>query len=174
MNNRRGAWLPGLVLIALGGWFLADALGVALPGIGDLWPIFPLGFGLACLVNYFVGGRREPGLVFTGVSSTLIGALFFAITLGPLEWGDLGRLWPLFALIGGLAFLAQWLAQPSERGLLVPGLLGLLVGGVPLLFTLDLVDGAVGEWALRLWPVALILLGLGLLASYFWRGRKPA
>ena len=25
MNERRGAWLPGLVLIALGGWFLADA-----------------------------------------------------------------------------------------------------------------------------------------------------
>lgn len=174
MNGRYGALFPGLLLIALGAWFLADALGVALPSLGDLWPVFSVGFGLACLVNYFLGGRREPGLVFMGVTSSLLGVLFFAITLGPLAWGDLGRLWPLFPLIAGLAFLAQWLTQPSERGLLVPGLLGLAVGGVPLLFTFDLLDGAVGEWILRLWPVLLILLGLGLLGSYFWRGRKPA
>jgi len=118
MRNRRGAIFPGLVLIALGLWFLADALGWQLPSLGDLWPIFPLGFGLASLVNYFTGGRQNHGLVFSGVSSALIGALFFAITLGPLEWGDLGRLWPLFILISGLAFTVQWLVQPSERGLL--------------------------------------------------------
>ena len=174
MRQRRGAIFPGLVLIALGLWFLADALGWQLPGLGDLWPIFPLGFGLAGLVNYFVEGRQNPGLVFTGVSSALIGALFFAITLGPLEWGDLGRLWPLFVLIGGLAFTAQWLVQPSERGLLVPGLLGLVVGGVALLFTLNLLGAAAGQLAAQLWPVLLIVLGIGLLVSYWWRGRKPA
>jgi hypothetical protein len=172
MNNRRGAIVPGLVLIALGLWFLADAVGVRLPGLGDLWPIFPLGFGVAMLVQFFVGGRRDEGLVFTGVLSTLTGALFFAITLGPLDWGDLGRLWPVFPLNAGLAFLAQWLVRPSERGLLIPALLGLAVGGVALLFTLNLLGETVGQLIGNLWPVVLILAGVGLLANYVLSGRR--
>jgi hypothetical protein len=175
MNDRRGAIVPGLVLIALGAWFLADALGVRLPSLGDLWPVFPLGFGLAALAQFFLGRRRDEGLVFSGVSASLLGAFFFAITLGPLDWGDLGRYWPVFVLIGGLAFLAQWLARPAERGLLVPALLALLVGGVALAFTLNLVGPAIAEQAGRLWPVLLILLGLGLLVSYVAgaRGKEP-
>jgi peptidoglycan/LPS O-acetylase OafA/YrhL len=172
VNNRRGAILPGIILIALGLWFLADALGLPLPGLGDLWPIFPLGFGLAMLAQYFIEGRRSEGLVFTGVSGTLIGAFFFTITLGPLSWGDLGIYWPVFPLIGGLAFLAQWLARPSERGLLVPALLGLGVGGLALLFTLNLLGSAADQIVANLWPAALILLGLGLLANYALSGRK--
>lgn len=172
MNNRRGAIVPGLVLIALGIWFLADSLGLNLPGLGDLWPIFPLGAGLAFLVQYFIGGRQEEGLIFSGVAGVLTGALFFAITLGPLDWGDLGELWPLFPLIAGVAFLAQWLVKPGERGLLVPAGLGLAVGLVGLLFTLNLLGSAVAEQLGRLWPVVLILLGLGLLISYLLGGRR--
>lgn len=172
MNNRRGAILPGLILIALGLWFLVDALGVPLPGLGDLWPIFPFGFGVAMLAQYFIEGRRSEGLVFVGVAGTLVGAFFFAITLGPLSWGDLGTYWPVFPLIGGLAFLAQWLARPSERGLLVPALLGLAVGGVALLLTLGLLGSAADQIVANLWPAVLILLGLGLLANYAFTRRK--
>jgi peptidoglycan/LPS O-acetylase OafA/YrhL len=172
MNNRRGALVPGLVLIALGLWFLADALGVQMPGLGDLWPIFPLGFGVAMLAQFLLGGRREEGLVFTGIVGVLTGAFFFAITLGPLSWGDLGRYWPVFPLIAGVAFLAQWLVRPGERGLLVPALGGLAVGGIGLLFTLNLLGDATGRLIANFWPVVLILLGIGLLANYMLSGRK--
>ncbi|MCC6190724.1 MAG: hypothetical protein IT318_16975 [Anaerolineales bacterium] len=173
MNTRRGgALVPGLLLIALGVWFLADSLGLRLPGLGDLWPLFPLGFGLAFLVQYFAGGRQDDGLIFTGVTGALIGAFFLTITLGPLGWGDLGRLWPVFPLIGGAAFLAQWLVKPRDRGLLAPAALGLAVGLVGLLFTLQLLGPAVAEQAARLWPVVLILLGLGLLLSYLMGNRR--
>jgi hypothetical protein len=172
MNNRRGAIVPGFILIALGLWFLAETLGVRLPGLGDLWPIFPLGFGIAMLVQYFVGGRRDEGLVFTGVTGALIGAFFFAITLGPLDWGDLGELWPVFPLIAGVAFLAQWLVRPSERGLLVPAVGGLAVGGIGLLFTRNLLGEAAGQLIGNLWPVLLIVLGIGLLANYALSGRR--
>ncbi len=70
MKNRRGAIFPGLVLIALGLWFLADALGWQLPSLGDLWPIFPLGFGLAALVNYFTEGRQNTPQVDYGLYPT--------------------------------------------------------------------------------------------------------
>jgi hypothetical protein len=172
MNYRRGAIIPGLVLIALGAWFLASSLGVRLPGLGELWPVFPLGFGLVFLAQYFAGGRRDDGLIFTGVTGALTGAFFLAITLGPLGWGDLGRLWPVFPLIGGVAFLAQWLIKPSDRGLLVPAGLGLAVGLVALLFTLNLLGDTLAVQVARLWPVLLILLGLGLLVSYLMGGRR--
>jgi hypothetical protein len=170
MTKRSSALVPGLVLIALGVWFLADSLGLRLPGLGDLWPLFPLVSGLAFLAQYFLGGRRDEGLVFTGVSAALIGAFFLSITLGPLDWGDLGRLWPVFPLIGGLAFLVQWLVKPADRGLLVPAGLGLLVGLVALAFTLNLLGSEVA----RLWPLLLILLGLGMLISYVWGARRGA
>lgn len=166
MPNRRRALLPGLLLMLLGAWLLARNLGWPVPGLDQLWPAIILLFGLGFVGQYLAGGRRDEGLVFSGVAATLTGAFFLTITLGYLAWGDLGRLWPVFVLIGGAAFLAQWLAKPAERGLLVPALMALAVGGVALVFTLGLLNPALAEQAARLWPLGLIVLGLGLLISY--------
>lgn len=172
MSNRRGAFLPGLSLILLGVWLLARNLDVPVPGLGELWPAFLIILGLGLLLQYFAAGRRDHGLLFMGASSALLGAFFLSITLGPLEWRDLGRYWPVFPLIGGVSFLVQWLAQPADRGLLVPALGGLAVGGLALVFTLDRVDPALARQAARLWPAGLVLLGLALLASYFFAPRR--
>ncbi len=171
MQNRRGAFLPGLLLILLGAWLLASTLGVKLPDLSQLWPAVLLVFGLAALVQYFAEGRRSEGLVFTGVAAALLGGFFLAITLGPLEWADLGRYWPVFILIGGAAFLAQWLARPGETGLLVPVGLAAVAGLGALALTRGLLDPALSAQLLRWWPVLLILLGLGLLIRYASRGR---
>ena len=166
MSNRRGALIPGLFLILFGAWLFAQNLGVPVPGMDRLWPLFPLVFGLVFLLRFFQGGRQDDGLVFTGVAGTLVGAFFLAITLGPLEWGDLGRYWPAFVLIGGAAFLAQWLVRPAERGLLIPAGIALAVGLVALAFTLNLASSALAEQVARLWPLALILAGISVLAGY--------
>ena len=172
MLNRRRAVIPGLLLIALGAWLLAGTLGVRLPGVETLWPVLLIVFGLAFVFQFFAEGRHSEGLVFTGVAGALLGAFFLAITLGPLNWNDAGRLWPVYVLIGGLAFLAQWLARPGQRGLLVPALLALAVGGAALALTLGLVRAGVAEQITRLWPLLLIALGLALLGSYVMSGRR--
>jgi hypothetical protein len=172
MRRRTGAVLPGLLLIALGAWLLAGTLGVRLPGLATVWPVGLIVFGLAFLAQFFAGGRRSEGLVFTGVAATLLGAFFLAITLGLLAWRDAGRLWPVYLLIGGLAFLAQWLVRPVERGLLVPAVLALAAGAATLALTLGLVRADIAEQIIRLWPVVLIVLGLGLLGSYLTSGRQ--
>jgi hypothetical protein len=168
MPNRRGAVIPGLILVLLGGYLLAQNLGVPLPGFDQLWPGFPLFFGLAFLVRFFAGGRRDDGLMFVGVAGALIGVFFFAFTLGRLEWEDMGRWWPVFVLIGAAAFFAQWMVRPSQRGLLVPAFIALLVGAVFLVVNLRLVNPALAEQLTRLWPVLLILGGLLVLGSYFF------
>ena len=169
MNNRRSAILPGLFLILLGAWLLARNMNWPVPGLDTLWPGFLVLFGLGALAQFVAGGRREEGLVFVGLASTLLGAFFFTITLGTLDWGDLGRYWPVFVLIGGVAFLGQWLAKPAERGLLVPAIMALAVGGVAILFTLGLLDPSLAAQAGRLWPLGLIVLGVALLLSYLRR-----
>ena len=172
MRNRSGAIIPGLLLIALGAWLLAGTLGVRLPSFATLWPVALIVFGLAFLVQFFAGGRRSEGLVFTGVAAALLGGFFLAITLGRLTWADAGRLWPVYVLIGGLAFLAQWLARPAEHGLLIPAALATVVGLVALALTLGLAGFTLPDQIIRLWPLLLILAGLGLLANYVVSGRK--
>lgn len=172
MLNRRGAVVPGLLLIALGAWLLAVTLGVRLPGLEKLWPGFVIAFGLACLVEFLAGGRRSQGLVFVGVAAALLGGFFLAFTLGPLAWADLRQWWPALVLIGGLAFLAQWLARPAERGLLVPAGLALLAGAAALAVTLGRVRADVAEQIVKLWPLLLIAVGFILLGSYVVSSRR--
>ncbi len=172
MTPRRGAIIPGLLLILLGGWFLADNLGAPLPNLGDLWPAFPLFFGLAFLIQFFTGGRRDDGLIFVGVGGALVGAFFFAFTLGPLEWAQMGTFWPVFILIGSAAFFGQWLARPRNLGLLIPAIIALVVGGVFLLGNAGALSPAMREQLIKFWPVLLIFAGLLTLAGYFFRAPR--
>ena len=172
MRNRRGAVIPGLLLIAAGAWLLAVMLGARLPSLVTLWPALLIAFGLTFLLQFFATGRRSEGLVLTGVAGTLLGVFFLAFTLGPLRWAELGRWWPVFVVIAGLAFLAQWLARPAERGLLVTALMALAVGLTALALTLGLVRAEVTQPVARWWPLALILLGLALMGNYVLSGRR--
>ena len=113
MLQRRGALTPGLLLILFGAWLLAQNLGVPLPGLDMLWPALPLLFGLGLLLQFFLGGRKDEGLVFSGVAAALVGAFFFEFTLGRLRWGDMDRYWPVFVLIGGLASRSGSSTPPS-------------------------------------------------------------
>jgi hypothetical protein len=180
---RRGAIIPALVLIALGLWFLMGNLGIRLPGIEAMWPIFPMGAGLLFLGGY-VFDRRDPGLIFVGLAATLIGAFFFLFTFGiPLpaagmqagvQWSDMDRLWPTFVVIGGLSFIALFLAQPRhEWAVFSVGAVAVIVGCAAFLFTLGRLAGDIGLMLVKLWPLLLVIAGLAaLLQAFFGRRRN--
>ena len=115
---RKGTIVPALFLILLGAYLVLKELGTPIPGWEALWPVFPLAGGLASLGNYVFGKQRDPDQVFFGVAAALVGLAFFFITLGPLEYEDLRTWWPVFVLIGSVAFMAQWIAarfhNPTE------------------------------------------------------------
>ena len=171
MSRRRSAVIPGLLLILLGAWLLAQNLGVALPGWDKAWPGALVALGLACLAQFILGRRQESGLVFTGVAAALLGAFFLAFTLGYAQWQDMGRYWPALVLIAGAAFLAQWFSRPAERGLLAPAFLALVVGGVALPITLRVVNPRLADMVIKFWPVTLILVGIVLLVGFLPRRR---
>ena len=169
-GRRRGSIAWALLLIAAGGWFLLRNLGFDLPRADQMWPVFVLVPGLAALAGYVLGEDHEPGLAFVGTAATLLGVFFFMTTLGigGLEVSDMGRLWPVYPLIGGVAFFVQWVASSfRDWGALIPAGIAILVG----LF--GLVAVVVGRTALFAnlllngWPVILILIGLSLVVGYF-------
>ena len=167
MFRRRGSPLAALALILIGAWLLAQNFHVPLPNLGDLWPVLLIVLGLACVLNYLFGGRKDSGLIFIGVILALSGCFFAPFTLGAylpwqLSWADMGHYWPVFFLIIGAAFLTQWLFNVRQRAWL-PAILLLVIGAVALFFTLGLSDNAAVREATRLWPVILIVIGLGLL-----------
>lgn len=169
---QRSSIIPGLLLVLLGLWFLAGNFGLRLPDLSTLWPIFPLLGGLASILDYFRTGRHDSGKIFFGVAAAGVGAFFFMFTLGRLAWSQMGQYWPVFLLILSAAFFAQWLVEPSRRGVLVPAAISLIIG---LIFMPELrrfLNPVVVDNLVKLWPLALVLAGLAVLVSN--RNRSPS
>jgi len=158
---RRGTMILAIILILVGVYLLLGELDIGIPDWDVVWPVLPFAGGLAFLGAYAFGRQRDPGHVFLGTAATLVGLLFFFVTLGPLEYSDLETWWPVFALIGGIAFLAQWLAAGlRDWGALFLGLVALVVGGAGLAVTLQLLGPQTAALLPKLWPALLVLVGL--------------
>lgn len=157
-RKRGGSLVGGVILLVLGLYFLLDNLGIDMPGLGELWPIFPTLAGLALIWGYLLNRDGDAGALVPGCAGFLYGVFFFAITLGPLEWDDLSEWWPVFPMVGGVAFLTMFaLARKRDPGILVPGLGGLLVG---LFFLLITVGPLRWNDMGRLWPAFPLIGGL--------------
>lgn len=99
-------WLVGLILVAIGGLYLLDELGV-LPELTNWWALFlflpAVGVLSAALGTYRRnGGRWTPGVVFPLLGSMLLAGLAATFLFGI----DYGWLWPLLLIAGGLLLLA--------------------------------------------------------------------
>jgi hypothetical protein len=152
-KERLGTVWAGLGLITVGIALVAAQW----LGWDRLWPLFPAMGGVGLLAAYVLTGRKDEGLVFLGISALLVGLFFFGFTLGYWEWGQMADLWPVFPLIGGVAFLALFFAERTrDVGTLGVALAALIVGGVGLAFTYGLVNSDI--W--RFWPVLLIMMGV--------------
>lgn len=159
--RRKGSLVLAGFLILLGAYLLLDELGISVPGWDAIWPVFPLAGGVALLAGHILGWRRDPGRVFVGTAAALVGVAFFFITLGPLEYADLGDWWPVFILIGGVAFLAQWAtARFQDWSSLFLGAVALVIGGAGLIATLEFFGPETSQTLPRLWPVLLVVMGL--------------
>jgi len=175
--NRRDSFVPAIVLIAIGGWFLLTNLGYNLPGLAELWPVFIIVGGVGSLWGYASGKNTDPGQIFAGIMALGVGVFFLAITmslrlpvLGRIGWGDLAQLWPVFLLIAGTGFLGQFIFNGFKNpGTLLTGVVVLGVGAIAMAFTLGLLSRNLGAVIFKLWPVALIVLGIAILAQSLFK-----
>jgi hypothetical protein len=167
-TNRTGAVVVGSILVVVGILLLVARVADwgDWTGWDKIWPIFPLGFGLLFLAAYFTGGLKDGGLAFMGVGLTLMGAFFFGFTLTPprWEWSEMSKLWPVFPLIWGFAFVVSFLAERRKRrdvGALVFGLVAMAVGGIGLAY-----NGSIPQEIVNFWPLLIVAAGVsGLIAG---------
>jgi hypothetical protein len=164
MRNRVGPIWAGLSLIGLGAAFLlAERF-----GWGRIWPVFPVIGGLAFLGAYVATGFTDSGLAFVGTASALIGLFLFGFTFGFWPWTEMGRLWPVFFIIGGVTFVVLFLADRArDLGVLGVGAAAIVVGLAGLAIFYGYVSRGLVQW----WPLLLILIGtmslLGALVRMF-------
>jgi hypothetical protein len=155
----------GFVGVGLGLIGLGSALLLALwIGWDRIWPIFPILGGLAFFAAYIATGCKEGGLALVGTAAILVGLFFFGFTLGPWQWEQMAQLWPVFPLIGGLAFVVLFWAEGRGRdvGVLALGCAAIVVGLVGLAITFGVLPSDI----IKLWPLLIILVGLiGLIGA---------
>lgn len=166
MQDKGRSIIIGGVLILVGVWLLARALGAEIPGLATLWPVLLIAGAFASLVGALRSDPRDDEGVWFGVFGTLIGGLFLYITAGAGEWGDMRVLWPWFAFAAGLAWLASWLVNPREVADLVLGLLALAGAGIGYLYVQDRLPADVWQLLAEWWPLILVLVGLVYIVQY--------
>ena len=164
-RERRNPLIGGLMLMVVGVVLLLELQNVYFQdvrlGFESLWPLFLIAAGPGMLLGFLIGGLKQPERVASGVSTALLGWFFLAITVGPLDFTQLDRLWPVFPLVAGIGSFAGWLASLGRqlsllRGALVAG----SVGVVGLALTLTPIGSALFATG---WPALLVLLGFALL-----------
>ncbi len=160
MSDPRRRKRLGIALIATGILFLMVSNHVLL-GWGDVWPVFPLLVGTQML--RVSRTRRAPWTVFAGVTGLLLGLFFLLFTLGLVDWTRMASLWPAFALIGGVALIAEAVVRRDETLSLLAGTSIIVFGVIAVLLEAHVIQPRVATPFVRFWPLALVLAGVVLL-----------
>ena len=160
MNRSQSMW-PGILLIVIGLLLLLDQLDIVLFDWSVLWPSLVILLG----IFFFVRVPRDRGAIFPGVLFFLSGLLFLAKNLAWYEPYIDVSVGGMLMIILGLAFVALYVVQPENWGLLIPAGLFLFFGFIIWADRVGIIDWYTRRQILRLWPVLLILLGVGIIIS---------
>jgi hypothetical protein len=163
-NRRRNPLIGGMMLVVVGLVLLLELQNVHVGdvrlGFETLWPLFLIVAGPGMLLGFLLGGLREPERVTAGVTTALLGWFFLAITVGPLDFDQITRLWPAFPLAAGIGSFAGWLSSLGRKlELLKSAIFGISVGLVGFAFTMTSLGGALFAAG---WPALLVLMGIAI------------
>ena len=151
----------GVVLIVAGSLLLLGKLHLLRISYWQIVWSLVMFFGMIRVGRGFTQNRR--GKIFWGTSLFLFGLFFFLRTIESLDI-HLYMFSSSMFLIFGLAFFMVYLSNVRDWYVLIPSLLLIAVGVLLLLGEF----GYISQWevwdAIHLyWPIALILLGLGII-----------
>ena len=163
--------VTGVVVGLAGGLLTLWNLGY-LPRASRLWPVVLILAGLVFL--YLAWPRRKsdrwiiPGMVLT------LGGVVLLLENTVLSGQDLARIWPAFMLVTGISLVPYGLRrQRSARtAIVVPGLFISALALLFLPFSLNGTGGELASFVRQWWPLVLVILGVGLVVSFF-STRRP-
>jgi len=164
MSESKRSLMPGVLLIGFGLWLIADRLNFGAE-IEIILPVLGVVFSGFLLYEAMRMKRTSP--LFWGTSILIVSIFFLLRNTELVMYLYPDEYWPLFPLAIALGFIAQFLMQPKEWGVLIPAA---ILGAVGVTGALDIagiwLDGwdSIGSY---FWPVLIILIGAGILIKSF-------
>jgi hypothetical protein len=160
--------IVGILLIIGGCLLLLMSIGM-LHSFRHLWSLPLLLAGLVFLYRCIIKGI-EAFYLISGLFLSLLG-IFFLLINTVFPPGSLTQIWPTFMFITGISILPYGMqssnSQRTKLAFIIPAL---AIIGLSLLFfpfSLGLINESFIDFALRWWPLLLILIGLILVITYF-------
>ncbi|TES91879.1 MAG: hypothetical protein E3J88_01775 [Anaerolineales bacterium] len=173
--NRRRSLTIGILLILIGGWYLAVQLFEPLEDWLDNfaeWPFLIIGLGLLFLVTAIVSGVS--GLAIPGTIISGIGGIFYYQNYYN-DWESWAYAWTLIIGFVGIGVFIMHLLEGNFRKAVSEGGNTILNSAVLFLIFGSFFraifdqDPFLGDY----WPLLLIFAGLWMLVRPFLRRRKP-
>jgi len=151
-EHKRSAF-PGILLIALGVFFILVKLDILDWRVDHLWTYLIMIVGAAFWVR-FLFEKEKPGVLMPGTILLTIGLVFnYASRNG---WHMMEHLWPFFILAPAFGFYALFIFGERDKHLLIPAGIMTVIGVIFLLQSYDRVIKTI-------WPLVIIIVGAFLL-----------
>lgn len=168
---RKATFISGVVLTALGILLLFWTQNF-ITILVRWWPLAITVCGAWALFKAFFRQGR-PSTLFVGLLLFLSGTFILLLNTLLADLVTLKEVWPVFLGIVGLALIPYGARyrRTIRVSLVVPGIILLVLTGVFLLFSLSIVKQSFAEFVIGWWPLALVFMGMSLIASG-WVGKK--
>lgn len=129
-------------------------------GWEHIWPAILIVSGVVMLRVF--QDRLNFGVVFAATWAILLGAFLTLFSLGVIDWGRMGTLWPAIPLVIGIALFAGGKVMASTGGIVV-GALVILMSATSFLYQYGIISERVAAPFIRFWPLVLVLAGFVLM-----------
>jgi hypothetical protein len=168
-RERRSDLVIGIVLLLIGGWFLAAQFNLV-PALNELiniqyqWPMVIIGVGVLLFLLGLL--TRNPGLsVPACIVAGIGGILYYTNSTG--QWGAWAYLWTLIPGFVGIGIILSTLLGGEEKTGYREGLRLILISAIMFAVFFVLLSGQSN--LVRYWPILIILAGIWIIIQTFFR-----
>lgn len=169
---RKATFISGVVLTVLGVLLLFWTQNF-INGLVRWWPLVITVYGAWLLYQAFFRASR-PSVLLMGLLLFLSGTFILLLNTVLAPTLGLKELWPVFMGIVGVSLIPYGTRyrRTVRVSLVVPGVILILLMALFLLFSLSIVKESFAEFVIGWWPLVLVFMGLGLIASG-WTAKSP-
>ena len=168
-KERRSDLVIGIILILIGGWFLAAQFDFV-PGLNDImkieyqWPLIIVGIGIFLFILGLL--IRNPGMCIPAcIVGGIGGLLYWTNSTG--NWADWSYLWAFIPGFVGVGIILTTLLGGREKKGFIDGFRLILIS-VILLGLFFMIFSGQGQF-IKYWPVLIILGGLWILIQTIFK-----
>ncbi len=161
----------GVLCILAGILFFTARIAAPLQATIETWTILFVVTG-AVIFYFSLTVFKYSILFFTGLFGVLSGTAFMIMSTGLFSHG-FGELWPVSVIIASICLLLTGVAKDRSvhASFLFPSLVMAVLGGLFLLFSLDVIKMSFSSFAAYWWPIVPLLTGATIVIIYILQQR---